>query len=35
MFGAKSAPAGVLLIGVGVWMWCQIWGGAALERLGL
>ena len=28
-------PAGVVLVIVGVWLGCQVWGGDALPRLGV
>ena len=31
----KSAAAGGFLIVTGVWVICQVWGGAAVERLGI
>lgn len=32
---AKSAAAGAFLIVSGVWIITQVWGGAAVERLGI
>lgn len=31
----KSAAAGFMLIVAGVWVISQVWGGAAVERLGI
>jgi hypothetical protein len=31
----KSPAAGVMLIVAGIWIFAQVWGGAAVERLGI
>jgi hypothetical protein len=31
----SSAAAGIMLIVFGIWGLSQIWGGAAIERLGI
>jgi hypothetical protein len=31
----RSAAGGVMLIVAGIWIFTQVWGGAAVERLGI